>query len=177
MGISQASIYNLVSGKGYGSKHIHLIARELATTPAYLTGETDDPTDDTPGPPLLDSEVRELFDDLLAMDAADRRAIAQIARGLTRNIPKAQATAAVHAPVSSYRAQPISENALAQMIEGLLRSVDLKGPVSELARELAELWPTAIAQAQGPLYELDDAPAAVPAESPAVLASAGRARR
>ena len=71
----------------------------------------------------------------------------------------------------------VSENALGQMIEGLLRAVDLTAPVPELARELAELWPTAIAQVQGPLYALDDETPAAPAESPATLASAGRAPR
>ncbi|WP_148110546.1 helix-turn-helix domain-containing protein [Sphingomonas sp. TF3] len=177
VGISQASIYNLVSGKGYGSKHIHLIARELGTTPAYLTGETDQPEDDTPDAPRLDSEIRELFDHLLAMDTADRRAIAQIARGLTRHAPSGRDVFTVHAPVTSYRGPPVSENALGQMIEGLLRAVDLTAPVPELARELAELWPTAIAQVQGPLYALDDETPAAPAESPATLASAGRAPR
>lgn len=51
VGVSQATIYNLVSGKGYGSTHLHKIARELETTPAYLTGETDDPDLNAPPPP------------------------------------------------------------------------------------------------------------------------------
>ncbi len=45
VGISQASIYHLVSGGGQGSKHLHRIARELGTTMAYLEGEIDDPTE------------------------------------------------------------------------------------------------------------------------------------
>lgn len=44
VGITQASIHKLLSGTAYGSKHLHVIARELGTTPAYLTGETDDPS-------------------------------------------------------------------------------------------------------------------------------------
>lgn len=43
VGISQASIYHLVSGGGQGSKHLHRIARELETTVAYLEGEIADP--------------------------------------------------------------------------------------------------------------------------------------
>jgi len=43
VGISQASIYHLVSGGGQGSKHLHRIARELETTVGYLEGETADP--------------------------------------------------------------------------------------------------------------------------------------
>jgi len=51
VGVSQATIYNLTSGKGYGSTHLHKIARALQTTPAYLTDETDDPDFNAP-PPL-----------------------------------------------------------------------------------------------------------------------------
>lgn len=43
VGISQATIAKLVGGDAFGSKHLHLIARELRTTEAYLTGTTDDP--------------------------------------------------------------------------------------------------------------------------------------
>lgn len=42
IGVSQATIGKLASGVSSGSKHLHSIARELGTTPAYLTGETDD---------------------------------------------------------------------------------------------------------------------------------------
>ncbi len=51
VGVSQASIFRLVKGEAYGSKHLHRIARELGTTPAYLAGETDDPDLDAPPPP------------------------------------------------------------------------------------------------------------------------------
>jgi phage repressor protein C with HTH and peptisase S24 domain len=43
IGVSQATIGKLALGVSGGSKHLHAIARELGTTPAYLTGETDDP--------------------------------------------------------------------------------------------------------------------------------------
>lgn len=43
IGVSQATIGKLAIGVSTGSKHLHSIARELGTTPAYLIGETDDP--------------------------------------------------------------------------------------------------------------------------------------
>lgn len=43
VGISQAAIAKLINRPGQGSKFIHLIARELGTSPAFLMGETDDP--------------------------------------------------------------------------------------------------------------------------------------
>jgi phage repressor protein C with HTH and peptisase S24 domain len=43
VGVSQATIWKLLHEPAQGSKHIHKIAQELQTTPAYLMGETDDP--------------------------------------------------------------------------------------------------------------------------------------
>jgi transcriptional regulator with XRE-family HTH domain len=176
--LSQSTINGLVKGDQRSTTKLHEIARVLNTTPAYLSGEIDDPDCNAVQEPPLDFETREILDDIADMDPADRRAIAQLARSLTRRAPsRREGPATLHAPVTSYRGPPVSENALGQMIEGLLRSADLKAPVPELARELAQLWPTAIAQVQGPLYALDDAPPAAPAASPATLASAGRAQR
>jgi phage repressor protein C with HTH and peptisase S24 domain len=42
VGVSQSAIHKLASGNAYGSSHLHKIARELGTSAAYLTGETDD---------------------------------------------------------------------------------------------------------------------------------------
>lgn len=50
VGVRQPTIFKLVTGGGYGSKHLHRIARELGTTPAYLTGEIDDPDEGAPPP-------------------------------------------------------------------------------------------------------------------------------
>jgi len=44
IGVKSTSIWKLVSGHAQGSKYLHQIARELDTTPEYLTGETDDPS-------------------------------------------------------------------------------------------------------------------------------------
>lgn len=43
--VSQGTIAHLIAGRSVGSKHIAAIARELQTTPAFLTGETDDPSE------------------------------------------------------------------------------------------------------------------------------------
>lgn len=68
VGVAQATIAGLISGRSSGSKHLHAIARELQTTPQYLSGETDDPSEGAlpaPTPKLLADqlglvEVREL---------------------------------------------------------------------------------------------------------------------
>jgi phage repressor protein C with HTH and peptisase S24 domain len=44
VGISQTAIGKLASGETYSSRHLHVVARELGTTPAYLAGEIDDPS-------------------------------------------------------------------------------------------------------------------------------------
>lgn len=43
VGMKQPSINHLIKSGAQGSKHLHAIARELQTTPEYLTGQTDDP--------------------------------------------------------------------------------------------------------------------------------------
>ncbi|MFA6125058.1 MAG: S24 family peptidase [Sphingomonas sp.] len=42
--VTQGAIAKIVSKNPGGSSHLHKIAQELGTTPAYLTGETDDPS-------------------------------------------------------------------------------------------------------------------------------------
>lgn len=50
-GVSQGTIGKLEAGISHGSSHLHTIARHLGTTPAYLAGQTDDPTEGAPPPP------------------------------------------------------------------------------------------------------------------------------
>lgn len=96
VGVTQATIYKLLTGVSYGSKHLHRIARELGTTPAYLTGETNDPAPDAlppPPPPVHyvmmpvalppEPALAEMFDILLAginpnLSEADRSEQAQL---------------------------------------------------------------------------------------------------
>lgn len=79
--LSQATIAKLCTGKAYGSKHLHVIARELHTTPAYLMGETDDPHSDG-DPVVLTSTQREWLELLEAVQPKDRAAALHILRTL-----------------------------------------------------------------------------------------------
>lgn len=45
VGVSQPSINHLIRRGAGGSSHLHRIAAVLGTTPAYLSGETDDPSE------------------------------------------------------------------------------------------------------------------------------------
>lgn len=51
VGLKQPTIFKLLSGDSRGSAYLHVIARELGTTPAYLLCETDDPTEGAIPPP------------------------------------------------------------------------------------------------------------------------------
>ena len=44
VGITQPAINHLIKRGSGGSAHLHKIARELETSPEYLSGETDDPS-------------------------------------------------------------------------------------------------------------------------------------
>ena len=82
VGMAQPSIFQLIKRGKKGSTKLHIIARELATTPAYLSGETDDPTAEQPAATSISSEAREMVDHFESLSPADRRAILQIARSL-----------------------------------------------------------------------------------------------
>jgi transcriptional regulator with XRE-family HTH domain len=99
VGVAQQTIYKLVTGASRGSSHLHKIARELGTTPAYLTGEVDDPDEGAPLPPpepriqfvtlpvALPAEraLADAFEGvLLASERMDRR---ELARELAKRLP------------------------------------------------------------------------------------------
>lgn len=69
-----------------------------------------------------------------------------------------------------------SENALARMFEGLLRTMDLSAPVDEVAHELATLLPIGLSQLRGLLPTTTSAPTYSEAVAPA-LASDDREPR
>lgn len=50
VGLSQPAINALIRGASRSSTHLHKIARELRTTPSYLSGEIDDPEENAPPP-------------------------------------------------------------------------------------------------------------------------------
>ncbi|WP_082451077.1 helix-turn-helix domain-containing protein [Sphingomonas sp. Leaf22] len=88
--ITQGTIGGLLSGKSRSSSHLHVIARELGTTPAYLTGEVDDPDRDAPEPPMLTQEQTEWLAIFDALDVPNRAALMQIGRTMITgmNLPR-----------------------------------------------------------------------------------------
>lgn len=82
VGVSQATIYKLLTGETYGSKHLHRIARELGTTPAYLAGETDDPDENAPPPPPAPM----IHHVMMAVALPSERALARMFEGLLRSM-------------------------------------------------------------------------------------------
>jgi len=53
--VSQPTINALIRGNNVGSKHLHRIAAELLTSPAFLAGETDNDAPVTVAPSALDA--------------------------------------------------------------------------------------------------------------------------
>jgi transcriptional regulator with XRE-family HTH domain len=137
IGISQQAVGKLVNGSSRSSSYLHRIARELRTTPEYLSGEIDDPDENAPPP-----------------------------------VPR---------PMFQHILMPVAlpgEAALAEMFAGLLETVDRKAPVDALARELAQLLPTALTQLRGRLIERPvPAPAPRKAAAAAPPSGAGGPRR
>jgi transcriptional regulator with XRE-family HTH domain len=80
VGVSQQTIFKLAQGQSQSSRYLHKIARELGTTPAYLSGETEDPDADAPPTPELTHEHRELIELFDGMAPKDRAALMQLAR-------------------------------------------------------------------------------------------------
>lgn len=80
VGVRQSTINALLTGESKGSKHLHVIARALRTTPAYLTGEVDDPDLDAPEAPSLTAEEVAWLEILRALDARNREALLIVGR-------------------------------------------------------------------------------------------------
>ena len=87
VGLSQQSIHALITRNKTGSKHLHVIAGALRTTPAFLVGEVDDPDSDGPDAADLSPEARELLECYLALDKRDREALLRHAMLLAGKAP------------------------------------------------------------------------------------------
>lgn len=81
VGVRQSTMNSLIRGNSRTSRSIVQIARELETTPAYLLGETDDPTADVPDDNLVRAE-RELLTMFRSLAGDERSAISLIVRRL-----------------------------------------------------------------------------------------------
>ena len=82
VGMSQSAMNNLIAGRSRSSTHLHKIARELVTTPAYMSGETDDPDENAP-PPRPAPTVHHV---MMAVALPNERALARMFEGLLRSM-------------------------------------------------------------------------------------------
>lgn len=101
VGVAQPSIFKLLNGDSQSTRHLHRIARELFTTPAFLTGETDDPTSDFPDD-RPSADEREILQDLRKLTERDRAAARQLIRSLAECAPESTPSTTLHAPPRSF---------------------------------------------------------------------------
>lgn len=82
VGISQPAINALIRGASRSSTHLHVIARHIRTTPAYLTGEIDDP-----GADALPAPAPSVQFVTMQVALPPEQALARMFEGLLRMIP------------------------------------------------------------------------------------------
>jgi transcriptional regulator with XRE-family HTH domain len=75
VGLTQPAIANLIHRNKTGTSHLHRIARELGTTPAYLAGETDDPDHNAPDTPPLSADEHRLVTIYRRLPTKDQAAL------------------------------------------------------------------------------------------------------
>jgi len=80
--VPQTTMNSLVRSSSRSSPHLVRIARELRTTPAYLTGETDDPSAEFPDEFDMSSDERTLIELFRGIAPKDRAAVLQLVRSL-----------------------------------------------------------------------------------------------
>lgn len=79
--IPQTTVNGLIRGHSRSTPHLIRIARELKTTPAYLTGETNDPDAELPEF-LLTADERAWIGQLRDLEPGDREAILHLTQKL-----------------------------------------------------------------------------------------------
>lgn len=77
-GTPQQTLNSIIKKNPRSSPHLVRLAAFLQTTPAYLTGETDDPLADAPDAPIMTVQELELIDCFRVMTPRDRAAFLQI---------------------------------------------------------------------------------------------------
>lgn len=98
--LQQSTINGLIRGGQQSSTRLPQIARELGTTAAYLTGETDDPHAETPDL-MLSSDERELIDNMRVLAPNDRASF----MGLARSLAAAATPPTLHDNQQTYRGE------------------------------------------------------------------------
>lgn len=102
VGVAQPTIFGLINSNKIGSKHLHRIARELETTSAFLSGETEDPESDVPDSPELSRDEVVWVEYWRALDGEGRDAMVRVVRLLTG---RGGSGTTVHAPAVRYEAE------------------------------------------------------------------------
>ena len=95
-GVSQSTMNTIIRRPTRSSPHLVAIAQALKTTPAYLTGETDNPESETADLDLSAQE-RHWIELLRGLHRADREAVMQ----LTRSLAVSAESPAIHASAST----------------------------------------------------------------------------
>lgn len=103
VGVAQPTIFKLLNGDSQNTRHLHRIARALKTTPAYLTGETDDPESEQPDDALTSLDWEDLAL-LQRLPDRDRDAVRQLMRTIAETLTPAPTPATLHSPQRKYAA-------------------------------------------------------------------------
>lgn len=105
VGVTQGAIAKVANNNPNGSSFLHKLARELRTTPEYLTGEVDDPELNAPTTKPLSPEQTELLERFDRLSRANQNALLQIVRSLpAENEPPSRQS--LHDSRSGFRAEP-----------------------------------------------------------------------
>lgn len=96
--LTQSTINGLVRGEQRSTTKLHQIARELGTTTAYLSGETDDPFSESP-PEDITGEEREFIELIRSISSKDKAAILHLARSIATAAPKSS----LHSPQGEFK--------------------------------------------------------------------------
>lgn len=101
VGMSQSALNSLARGDTRSSPRLHVIARELGTTAAYLSGETDNPEAELPDL-VLDHQERQLIEYFSQLGEPERSSFINIMRSVIEG-PTRQNT--LHNDRRSYKAE------------------------------------------------------------------------
>lgn len=80
--LSQPAVNALIRGATRSTPQLHLIARELRTSPAYLNGEVDDPALDAPEEPELSQPEAALVSVFRQLDERAQAALLYVAQAM-----------------------------------------------------------------------------------------------
>ena len=89
VGLSQPAVNALIRGATRSTPQLHLIARELRTSPAFLNGEVDDPALDAPEQPELSQSEAALVAVFRDLDDRTRAALLLVAQTMAKGIVQA----------------------------------------------------------------------------------------